>query len=227
MDDEYERKCEKKLNPVCVQYRIFLCKLGLKTRKIFVGWLDKGFYPPAGLASLGWKLQPCGSTAAKEWMLKWKMVVENWWKWMKKYWKRMRAVPSVVVPSGKINNLLTIIIILCLWINFVIIISAWKPRPSNKGNQYRNWPPWSSSPPPDLRRRTSGSPWWWWSWSPSPSWPPWSSPWPAWSSSPPPDLSNCRPSRLQALSVHKDCLHESEDRNHHSTIWYDFFTNSR
>merc|ERR1719460_2762876 len=43
-------------------------------------------------------------------------------------------------------------------------------------------------------------------------------PWPAWSSSPPPDLSNGRASRLQALSVHKDCLHEPGDHTKDESI---------
>ena len=103
----------------------------------------------------------------------WKMM--EWrWKWVRaNYWKWMRAVPSVVVPSGKISTL-------------------------NHCNHHKLWFTITKIHPP----------------------------WPAWVSRPPPDLRDGRASRLGALPVNKDCLHEpgkkwivSAPRQEKGTCW--------
>ena len=106
------------------------------------GWLPRKRFPPWGKVERGPKEWPTYRLDWSPWDEGTSSVEErfNWRRWKrlkKKYSKRMRAVPSVVVPSGKIRSLR------CFedhkepsW--------TWSPRWSEP------WESWTRSPPLDL-----------------------------------------------------------------------------
>ena len=108
---------------------------------------------------------------------------------VEKYLKWMRAVPSVVVPSGNMSTLGGF----CNIVLSTIVSIIWA---ENLGHPTKNKAiiTITSNSSLNLKRLTS--------------------PWPAFLSCPSPELLNSRAPRLRAGPIDADCLHEPEEINH-------------